>query len=228
MGMTLTIDLLLSQWAAVTGETLPMRAYFPNSSWQLVLLACISCGSFSLSGQAGQKKPLEESVRTMLGAKEFKDERVELVKLGPKAFPVYHKILAAADSNPTQVSRVFLVLNEVRSDRKQFLELTVVRLADMHDGVRWAAAKFLGQIGSANDASPLVALLNDPEESVALNAAKSLGVIGGQREKLALIIWSKTSNPAMFKELAKEVKNAIKQIDKRLKKERKGDAARFS
>src|SRR5205823_3053207 len=126
--------------------------------------------------------------------------------------------LTSAESNPTDVSRIFLVLEDVRSNRQQFLELTVARLADKNDGVRMAAARLLGRIGTAKDGSPLVALLNDADEPVALAAAKALGAIGGSREKLALRIWRSSSNPGAFKELAKEVKKAIDDIEEREKK----------
>jgi HEAT repeat protein len=59
--------------------------------------------------------------------------------------------------------------------------LTVVLLKDSFVHARAAAAKTLGQIGDPNAVPALAAALGDSEHEVQVNAAKSIGLLTGQK-----------------------------------------------
>src|SRR5437867_5896722 len=100
--------------------------------------------------------PTEEEareIRTRLRDFEFGQKSYGiLVKMGPKAFPVYEAILADPKSDPDSVARIFVVLEHVDADRSRFVEPAVQRLTDPESQVRIFAVRCLGKIGSSRDA----------------------------------------------------------------------------
>src|SRR5262245_48729498 len=104
-----------------------------------------------------------DDVRDLLQGKEF-DGYPKLRSMAEGAFPAFAEILSDPKATSFEVGRIFDVLLDMQAERSRFLEHVVRRLADSDAEVRWCAVRLLGQIGSARDASPAVALLSDSEK----------------------------------------------------------------
>lgn len=178
----------------------------------------LACGPIPAEAQ----QDVDTEVWRLLNRFEFtpNEDIRQLNKLGTRAFPTYLRILDNAKIAPLYEVQIFLTLNESKEDRTIFLEHAVSRLNSRDFGVRIEAAKLIGQIGTTKDAPPLIAMLNDPQSGVAGTAAASLGKIGGARERLALTIWLKNTDPKKDPETVKDVRVAIEQISKRIDKKK--------
>jgi len=55
--------------------------------------------------------------------------------------------------------------------------------------VRLCAAQLVGEVGTAADCAPLIALLSDPKGEVGYSAVVALGKIGDDRTVIALDLW---------------------------------------
>jgi HEAT repeat protein len=119
--------------------------------------------------------------------------KYKLLELGPKAFPVYEKLLADPKTNSGQVSRIFSVLREVPGDRSRFLETAIKNLTSPSFSVRYSAIRLLGAIGSHRDTAPIVASLYDKDIGIISAAAETLAEIGGRRELVAFDVWLRAS-----------------------------------
>jgi HEAT repeat protein len=168
----------------------------------------------------------EEEVREIrgrLGDFEFNRESYGvLVKMGPKAFPVYETILADPKSDPDSVTRIFSVLAAVDADRSRFVEPAVQRLADPEWGVRLSAVKCLAKIGSSRDGAPIVVLLADENPLVVFAAAKTLVAIGDRRTLAAMDVWLNSGvNRHDHADLRRHVAKCRDELKQRLDKEAK-------
>jgi hypothetical protein len=112
-----------------------------------------------------------------------------LVRLGEQAFPIYEKMLANAQLDSFNVARLFAVIGAVQADRRRFVDPAVRGLCHPDYYVRLEAVKLLAEIGTRDDASPIVALLSDQHPWVAHAAATTLAKIGGPREYRAMRLW---------------------------------------
>jgi HEAT repeat protein len=159
-------------------------------------------------------------VRRLLGRFDFRDELLQLLKLGESAFPAYEALLADPTEHPVRIVNIFVVLRDIKGDRSRFLEHAVRRLVDGDEGVRWHAVKLVAEIGSIAEASPLIALLSDKDITVRYAAAQTLVAIGGSREVIAMDAWLLgDSHRADFK-YRQRVKECRDQLQKRLDDER--------
>ena len=136
------------------------------------------------------------NVRQMLRVDDQLDgEQQTLIKLGERLFPTYLLILTAKDVEADEITRIFLALAAVKSDRSQFLEYVITGLSHRDDGVRRSAVQLLAHIGSSRDIAAVVALLSDKEWTVSIVAAKTLVAIGDRRALAAMDVWLATSYP---------------------------------
>jgi HEAT repeat protein len=183
----------------------------------VVLLAALG------SPAAAQEKaePTVGRIRSLLNVYEFKEERLELIRMGEVAFPAYEQILNDPAANYLEVVGIFNVLGVVQADRRRFVEQAVRRLADPDQ--RRSAVGLLGRIGSRGDASPVVALLWDREESVRWAAVEALGRLGGERELLALEIWAKSQANSFRADerLRQHVQKSRDAMQRRIEEEKK-------
>ncbi len=168
--------------------------------------------------------PNDRAIRLMLTAIEFKDERKLLVQHGEKLFPSFERILADRDANPTELTRLFIVLLAVKADRSRFLESTVAKLSHSDKSIRNVAVSLLGDIGSELDTAPIVALLADEEFTVGVAAAKAISTIGGPRELAALNIWLIVTKPENY---SKEWQGSYESLRKNVTKSRDALKARL-
>jgi HEAT repeat protein len=112
-----------------------------------------------------------------------------LLRMGERAFPAYEAVLSDPKAPPHDVAISFAVLGEVEADRRLFLKYVVSHLKDEDQRVRRNGLHLLGEIGSAADASPVVALLSDEREDIPCIAASTLADIGGPSELVAMDVW---------------------------------------
>lgn len=122
------------------------------------------------------------------------DAKAKLAQMGDKAFPAFETILADATAEPRLVAAVLLVVRDVKADRRRFIEPAVRALAHQSSNVRSKALQLLAQIGTAREAPPVVALLNEGDNEyatigIAFNAARTLVAIGGPSELRAMDVW---------------------------------------
>lgn len=162
-------------------------------------------------------------VRQMLRVDEFKQERTALIELGERVFPIYLRILAAKDADPTEVGCIFGVLAAVKADRSQFLEHAVAGLTHEHVSVRRVAVQLLAQIGTVADLAPVVAMLSDSEWTNAIAAGKTLAAIGDKRTLTAMDVWlnshaGKADSDKIQVEVHKHVTKARDELKARLDK----------
>ncbi len=164
-----------------------------------------------------EKIPNDEMVRSMLVSLEFGEEYTVLVTLNHKVYPNFERILAMRDVNRLEVSRMFIVLANVKGDRSRFLEPAVTKLSDSDNAIRRDSVGLLAEIGSERDTAPIVALLNDEEFTVGVAAAKALSTIGGPRELAALNIWLTVTKPENY---SKEWQGSYESLRKNVIKSR--------
>lgn len=151
--------------------------------------------------------------------------KYKLLELGPKAFPVYEKLLADPKTNSGQVSRIFSVLREVPGDRSSFLETAIKNLTNPSFSVRYSAIRLVGAIGSERDTAPLVASLYDKEIGIISAAAEALAEIGGRRELVAFDVWLRAAKArGIGKPLIDMLRKHRDALEFRLKLEEKNKA----
>ena len=155
-------------------------------------------------------------IRGKLNNFEFHETAPEMIGWGESAFPMYEVILADPDTKPAQVARAFIVIRQVKADRRRFLEIAVSRLADPARAVRGEAVRLLGEIGSEQDTPPVVALLSDHEELVCFAAAKALAAIGGKRDVAAMDVWLRSGNHRDWPKYLAHVKRCRDDLEVRL------------
>lgn len=174
----------------------------------LVFTALLSCDSIA-SAQSGM------SIRNQLGGIEF-DDRQDLIRMGDKAFPAFEIILNDPEAKVGEIIRILGLLSDVEADRSRFLEHAVRRTADPIPQIRSRAAKLLGKIGTIAEASPLVALLSDPDVVVVNFAATALAEIGGPRELVAMDVWLQGTTHIVHSSLYDKVKMRRTELVERL------------
>jgi hypothetical protein len=163
-----------------------------------------------------------EEVRALLKGIEFKEQYRNLVSMGTEAFPAYLEILADNGSEPVDVSRIFIILEAIKTDRQQFIEPAIRRLADSNNTVRYRAVRLLSHIGGQAEVTPVVALLADTDPTVSYNAATTLKVISSDhRTVAALDIWLNSGNHSDQKELREHVAKCRDELKQRLAKAKK-------
>jgi HEAT repeat protein len=136
--------------------------------------------------------------------------------MGEKAFPDYEAILSDPTADSNEVGRALFILCNVNADRRRFVKHALSRLTDAKSGVRLNAAALLGQIGTATDSSPVVALLSDEYVPVVRSAARTLVAIGSQREVVAMDVWLRGVSHRNDPELRQYVKQCRDALKKRL------------
>jgi HEAT repeat protein len=134
-----------------------------------------------------------EAIRAQLEGHEF-DRRVALIRMGERVFPAFQAILADPKTQHIYVSRIFVVLEAVKADRRQFVGPVVRRLSDPNSGVRGQAVRLLAHIGSEREIPPIVALLSDTDITVGYGAATALLAIGNERAVDAMTVWLNSGN----------------------------------
>lgn len=143
----------------------------------------------------------------------------------PAAFPLYARILDDPKEDSYIVEQTLWVLSKVNADRSRFLERAVAKLADAHPGVRLTAVELLAQIGSEQDAAPVVALLADEKWEVPFAAAKALAAIGDRRTLAAMDVWLNSglhrANVAEYEAQRKHVAKCRDELKQRLEKAKK-------
>ena len=106
---------------------------------------------------------------------------------GDRVFPAFERILKKDDRQESSL-KILNLLRFVGGDRSRFVKYTVRDLAHHSNDNRTIALSLLAQIGSANEASAVVALLSDEEVTVAFEAGDCLVAIGTERELIAFDI----------------------------------------
>lgn len=139
--------------------------------------------------QIADDKPAETSIRQLLASTEL-NWKDDLVELGDKAFPIYHKLLSNPDDiECVDISRILYVVSLINADRKPFLDAAVKLLTHQHVGVRVSALEFIAQNGSVHDIAQVNVLLSDPRIEPAYAAATALVAIGISRTIAAFDTW---------------------------------------
>lgn len=164
-----------------------------SSRW--LIIVCF--GTLPFSDGVFAKDPLVDvtnvrKVRAALHVGCLTDPRageglIFLARMGEKVFPAYEAILS--DPKSKEAGQVFSVLGDVETDRRRFAKYAILHLADVDFGDRLNAVIFLGHIGNAADASPIVALLSDKRGEMVGAAANTLSYIGGPNELVAMDVW---------------------------------------
>lgn len=192
----------------------------------LIPLACKGEDSASNPRRNGDtaEPPLDvrnvREVRMALRVKEpdktSEKYRQYLIHMGEKAFPAYEAILSDPKAYDVEVCGVFGIIYEVKGDCRRFIKYALARFMDSDYGVRRCAVWILGAIGSAAEASPVVALLSDEEKIVAYAAAKTLVAIGGPNEVVAMDVWLRGVSHRDDRELREHVQKCRDALKKRL------------
>lgn len=161
-----------------------------------------------------------EEVRAVFHAHDY-DERMEkrrqyLVRMGEKAFPAYEAILVDPKAQHNEVSGLFVILRDVKADRRRFRRHAISRLTDSNKGVRRCAVTLLGHIGGSTEASSIVALLSDEDRSIAYASAKALSAIGGPNEVVAMDVWLRGVSHRDDRQLREHVQKCRDELKKRL------------
>lgn len=159
---------------------------------------------------------------------EHKLDRGKIAALGgygPAAFPLYHRILDAADDERWPALRTLVIPADPKmaGDRGPFLDRAVAFLAHRDPSVRRTAVELVGAVGGPGDAAPVVGLLWDEDLSTVLPAAKALAAVGDRRTVAAIEVWLKRGNHREDDDLRRRVENFQAELVERLKKEGKAE-----
>jgi HEAT repeats len=140
----------------------------------------------------------------------------KLEAMGATAFPAYAAILDDPKATSWQVAKIFSFVRIAKGDRRRFLGHAVRGLADEEHLVRLTAVQLLGEIGTPADMSPVVALLSDEKDWVALAAARALAAAGGPRELTAMDVWLRGVAHPADTDLRRRVRQCRDQLKQRL------------
>ena len=138
--------------------------------------------------------------------------------MGSKPFSAYAAIISDPKSKAQHVYRALGVIENVRVDRSQFVELAIQRLGDDSDLIRLSAARLLGEIGNSRDTPPIVVLLSDDRREVVCAAANALAAIGDKRTVAAMDVWLKSLHHSDDPEIRAHVAKCRDGLMKRLEK----------
>jgi HEAT repeat protein len=212
----------MREWLRTSGRW-RVEPRLPQGGWFLVVLAGVQSGLTvppPVRADAPPASVTVEEVRWQLKGPEFAAGRAELERLGDRAFDVFEKLLGSTDTTPQEASRILFVIRQVNADRSRFVRTAVQHLAHKDPDVRWEAVQLLGKIGTAADASPVVALLSDGEkvadQVIPYAAAKTLAAIGGRREVVAMDAWLLGASHRDDPHLRAHVKTCRDELQKRL------------
>jgi|GEM_PF-2696803 len=167
---------------------------------------------------AQQPEEGEISLRDKLNWMQFKSERRELIALGTAAFPEYHRILDDPMRTPVERARILYVVSSVETDRSAFHRHAVEALDDERSVVRSGGMALLQKIGSTKDAALIIARLSDTDKSNVYFAAKTLAIIGGPKQVVAMDAWLAGPVHANDKQLRDQVKKSRDELAARLAK----------
>ncbi|HEY7153802.1 MAG TPA: hypothetical protein VH575_07565 [Gemmataceae bacterium] len=200
---------------------------------RLLLLPCLTILACNSGANVTEPAIDVQDVKHLRGLFHVKDydervakERQQLIEMGEKAFPAYEAILSDPESDSYEIGGVLGVLCEVKADRRRFLNHAVSRLTDIDSSVRHNAVILLKQIGSAGEASPVVALLSDKDKVVVHYAAKTLTAIGGSNEVVAMDVWLRGVSHRGDGDLRKHVQKCRDALKKRLDEARAKDPSK--
>src|SRR5262245_3580616 len=140
----------------------------------LLLLSAVQAGA---QPSAEEVAKVRELVKSWPDAKARDGALQKLHRLGREGtYPAFEAILAKPKDGG-EVANILDALRQMKGDRRRFVAPAVRALAHPQLKVRVVAAELLGEIGSPKEASPLVALMSDPDESAVLAAAKALAAV---------------------------------------------------
>jgi hypothetical protein len=146
--------------------------------------------------------------------------RPRLLAMGDKMFPTYEKILATVQIRHEAKERIFLLIGEVKADRRQFIEPALNHLGSQNLPVKIAALELLAKIGTPAEAAAVVALLSSRDPKIASAAATTLVALGGPRELIAMDVWLNGGDHPNNVELRLHVKKSREALKQKLDKER--------
>ena len=158
----------------------------------------------------------EFCLRDNLNCMHFKAERRELLTLGTAAFPEYLRILDDPKRTPIERARILGVVSCIDSDRSGFHRHAVEALDDEKSVVRCGGIALLQKIGSTKDAALVIASLSDSDKSNVYFAAKTLAIIGGPKEVVAMDAWLSGPVYANDKQLRAQVQKSRVELAERL------------
>ena len=151
----------------------------------------------------------------------FNRERRELIALGTAAFPEYHRILNDPMRTPIERGRILGVVSRIECDRSTFHKHAVEALEGEKSYVRASGIALLEKIGSTKDAALIIARLSDSDKSIVYSASKTLAIIGGPKEVVAMDAWLSGPVYANDKQLRAQVMKSRSELAERLAKEPK-------
>ena len=186
---------------------------FKAASGMLFIVFALTIGS---SSAEPPEPPF--TVRDLLNGMHFKSERRELMALGTSAYPEYLRILDDPMRTPVERARILGVASSIESDRSGFHRHAVEALDDDNSGVRYAGIALLQKIGSTRDAARIIARLSDTDKSNVYFAAKTLAIIGGPKEVVAMDAWLSGPVYANDKQLRAQVMKSRSELAERLAK----------
>ena len=188
----------------------------------MVVHFCLIVALGSTATRIDEKLPSDARVKELLIQDIFDTEpREELVRLGEKLFPTYHRLLNAPNAAWWHHAGVFDLVARSKGDRSAFLEPAVAGLGHKHVTGRRAALRLLAEIGTTKETPPILALLSDKEWTLCIAAAEALTEMGDQRTLAALNVWLNSSAERTDKshtEVLKHITKARDDLKARLEK----------
>lgn len=134
-------------------------------------------------------RTVEEVKNVLASDSAFRVSPNDLVRWGAAAFSAYKTLLDDPTTSPVEICRIFTVLRTLKDvDRSQFVDYATRSLADGDWAVRADAVLLLQTIGSERDTAPIIALIMDDRPEVYIAAVKTVAVIGGTKDVVAMEI----------------------------------------
>ncbi len=120
-------------------------------------------------------------------------------------------------------TRILGLVSLIESDRSGFHRHAVEALDGKEFSVRNAGMALLQKIGTTKDAALILARLSDTDKSNVYFAAKTLAIIGGPKEVIAMDAWLSGPVHANDKQLRAQVVKSRGELAERLAKIPKPD-----
>ena len=109
-------------------------------------------------------------------------------------------------------------MSRIECDRSAFHKHAVEALEGDESYLRAGGIALLERIGSTKDAALIVERLSDSDKSIVYAASKTLAIIGGPREVVAMEAWLSGPVYAEDKQMRAQVKKSRDELSERLAK----------
>lgn len=196
-----------------------LRALTSDTASNVRSSAAAALGRYVLMGEVEQIRPevlheIEEALLTAAGPEEaFEVRRAALESLGYSTRPEVPEIIIQAHESGSEPFVVSSLVAIARSANDEWKEQVIPHLISPSPDIRLAAVRATGELELIETAPDLIELLEDANDNVRQAAIWSLGQLGGDIAKQALVELLETSEEVGEAQLVQDAIDNLEFVD---------------